>query len=48
MEIANVDRQGPDQIIVTYSDGVSAVYSLEQLRTLEPIIESDGNELPIP
>jgi hypothetical protein len=48
MEILNVDRASEDQIIVSYSDGKSAVYSAKQLRTLEPIQTADGSELPLP
>jgi hypothetical protein len=49
MEIVRVDRQGVNNIIVTYNHGVSVVYSAKQLKTLEPIQQTDdSSELPLP
>ena len=48
MEIVTVDLLESDKIAVAYSDGSTAIYSAKQLRTLEPIQESDGSGLPLP
>ncbi|HEX9198849.1 MAG TPA: hypothetical protein VF865_04780 [Acidobacteriaceae bacterium] len=37
MEIVTVDLLDKAQIVVSYSDGMTAVYNAAQLKTLEPI-----------
>ncbi len=37
VEIAEVDRFNPKTLVVSYTDGTICTYSVEQLRSLEPI-----------
>ena len=37
VEIAEVDRLNPKTLVVSYTDGTICTYSVEQLRSLEPI-----------
>jgi hypothetical protein len=37
VEIAEVDRFNPKTLVVSYTDGTICTYSVEQLRSLEPL-----------
>jgi hypothetical protein len=37
VEIAKVDRLNPKTLVISYTDGTTCTYSVEQLRSLEPI-----------
>jgi hypothetical protein len=37
VEIAEVDRLNPKTLVISYTDGTTCTYSVEQLRSLEPI-----------
>src|SRR5271170_5740160 len=40
VEIAKVDRLNPKTLVISYTDGTTCTYSVEQLRSLEPIRSS--------
>jgi hypothetical protein len=36
LKIEHVDRRNDDELVVGYSDKTTAIYSIDQLRTLTP------------